>query len=747
MINFKNYLVEEAKGKKLTHLIHTPDYVIHGDGDENRHEGVRIAAGQLKGLSDKLLGRNNSINATTKFDGAPSVVYGNHPETGQFFVGTKGVFNKNPKLAFSHEDIDKHYGHAPGLAAKMHEAFDHLQKIMPRKGGVYQGDLKFGSGDLKRSKGMVSWRPNTLEYSAPENSAEGQSAKNAKIGFVTHTEYGGGKSLESMSARPLNPKKRAEFQSHPDVYHIDPTITINPSNYTPEEQTAFANHMENARRTYAAMKPEDMDALSGHGMSLERHINQMVRSGGTPSVEGYIDSLNAAHQKDVDSVKTQAAKDRKIQAHGAVIDHIARNQRAFKKALELHGHLTNATQVLNGVMAKNSPFTHTVNGEATGPEGAVVYDKEGNSSKIIDRGPKGFANLNLSGMGAVSQAKAARQQVNEENQTGSHGVIIGGFSPYTIAHDELHKTMKQGGHKTTNIYTTQSSARPIPTGNKVSYIKTAVGPDTHVDSTKTPFHALSDMHSRGLRGSVTVYGGSDRAGMVDQLKKYNGVSAKHGHYKFDDIKFQQVGGSRSDDAKGLAGISGTKARAAKSPEELKRFLPKANHPQAEQIFKDIHSIKEDMDYDDEERRQTAMKAPETKFSSFMKQNTPLGTVDELGSALHQGRYKDAILPAAKLGTLAIPNAKLGMLAGGAVGAAEIAREKLKENTTGSVGGLGFNTGNPAADGNAIQQYIDTNGALAKDDENGNLIKMHNDLHAPLGFKEFDPKKDLAKGKK
>jgi flagellum-specific peptidoglycan hydrolase FlgJ len=73
--------------------------------------------------------------------------------------------------------------------------------------------------------------------------------------------------------------------------------------------------------------------------------------------------------------------------------------------------------------------------------------------------------------------------------------------------------------------------------------------------------------------------------------------------------------------------------------------------------------------------------------------------------------------------------------------------KIDENTTGSVGGLGFNTGNPAADANALQQYIDTNGALAKDDENGNLIKMHNALHAPLGFKEFDPKKDLAKGKK
>ena len=78
---------------------------------------------------------------------------------------------------------------------------------------------------------------------------------------------------------------------------------------------------------------------------------------------------------------------------------------------------------------------------------------------------------------------------------------------------------------------------------------------------------------------------------------------------------------------------------------------------------------------------------------------------------------------------------------------DVAGQLKEETTTSSVGGLGFNTGNPAADSSAIQQYQDTNGTLAKDDENGNLIKTHNNLHAPLGFKEFDPKKDLAKGKK
>jgi len=207
---------------------------------------------------------------------------------------------------------------------------------------------------------------------------------------------------------------------------------------TTEEQKAYLGHMENARRTYAAMKPEDMDALQGHGMTLERHVNQMVRNGGAPSVQGYMDSLTAAHQKDVDSVKTQAAKDRKIQAHAALMDHITKNQKAFGKSLELHGHLTNATHVLNGVMAKNSPFMHTVNGEATGPEGAVVVDKQGNSSKIIDRGPEGFAAKNLTGMGKIAQSGDYCRD-DAAGRVGTYWPLLVYDCPY--AHYNAHKPL------------------------------------------------------------------------------------------------------------------------------------------------------------------------------------------------------------------------------------------------------------------------------------------------------------------
>jgi hypothetical protein len=56
------------------------------------------------------------------------------------------------------------------------------------------------------------------------------------------------------------------------------------------------------------------------------------------------------------------------------------------------------------------------------------------------------------------------------------------------------------------------------------------------------------------------------------------------------------------------------------------------------------------------------------------------------------------------------------------------KKKLKEDTsTGSVGGLGFNTGNPASDDVNTLSYVGIN-SLESDKENGNLVKMIQSLH-------------------
>ena len=51
-------------------------------------------------------GSGSKLNVTVKWDGAPAIFAGPHPETGKFFVAKKSLFNKTPKFYHTDEEID-----------------------------------------------------------------------------------------------------------------------------------------------------------------------------------------------------------------------------------------------------------------------------------------------------------------------------------------------------------------------------------------------------------------------------------------------------------------------------------------------------------------------------------------------------------------------------------------------------------------------------------------------------------------
>lgn len=86
------------------HLEHLEDELI------NFGYGGYVASKDLiQNFIDELGGRpTGRVTVTTKWDGAPAIVCGIDPESKQFFVGTKSVFNKKePKVNFTEEDIEK----------------------------------------------------------------------------------------------------------------------------------------------------------------------------------------------------------------------------------------------------------------------------------------------------------------------------------------------------------------------------------------------------------------------------------------------------------------------------------------------------------------------------------------------------------------------------------------------------------------------------------------------------------------
>ena len=397
VLSFNTFLTEETEdtgsGKKLKHLTHLEDMPIHGG-----HEGVSAAGEMLDNAHKALLGKKTDTHISTKYDGAPSVVFGYHPKNGRFFVASKSAFNKTPKINYTDKDIDDNHGHAPGLVSKLKDALHHLPKISPKQ-GVYQGDVMYSKKDVESDKGKFHFQPNTVKYSVDRDTHQGKAIRNAKFGLVVHTKYKG-KNLEDMEATPH--VDRENFAHHPDVHNIDPTVKFDSSKYTPEKQKEFMNHMENAKKTYSKMKPEAFDAIKGHEADLESHINDMVRKDGKPSHEGYMNHLTAKHQKDIDKLKTDAAKEKKRQALAQKLQHVQDNKEHFNKVLELHHHLQKAKDTLTSVMSQHSDFEHSIAGQKTGPEGFVAHNK-GNMAKFVNRSE--FSKMNLLGYGAISGKK------------------------------------------------------------------------------------------------------------------------------------------------------------------------------------------------------------------------------------------------------------------------------------------------------------------------------------------------------
>ena len=130
-----------------------------------------------------------------KIDGCPAIVWGTDPECGQFFVGTKSVFNKVKKMiCHSHDEIDILYADKDELADKLHYCLDAL----PHTEHIYQGDLiGLGGDDL--------YQPNTIGYLFPDVITH-------DVIVAPHTEYiVEGDTLVDTVAIPLDHKLESTY--------------------------------------------------------------------------------------------------------------------------------------------------------------------------------------------------------------------------------------------------------------------------------------------------------------------------------------------------------------------------------------------------------------------------------------------------------------------------------------------------------------------------------------------------------
>jgi hypothetical protein len=568
MLGFRDFLTEGApaeEGAKLKHITHLEDRpIMHGS------DGFDHATGSLMDTHRHLLSGRNNNKLTMKYDGSPSIVYGHHPETGKFFVASKSAFNKNPKLNYTPEDVEKNHGHAPGLVEKLKAGLEHLPKIAPKQ-GVYQGDVMFTKPDVQKNKdGSASFTPNTITYSTKGERAE--AIKKSKVGVVTHTKYEGS-TLSNMNA--TSNVNEGDFGNHPDVFHHTATYDASKVKYGKDLQDKFnenltaaknIHHSSTSKKMYAAIERHGGD--SGH---LATYINQTVRTGETPSSDGFKNHVSEQLKKKFDKIKTPAKKQEIMNDAGAQLAHIDKNKDHYDNLLKMHGHLQSAKNALVSAMESNEGnYAHSINGVASKPEGFVNnYTHNGvtEPTKFVNRAE--FARQNL--------LKSRGAPKSDENH---HVMAYGRMNPPTAGHEEVVKTIKDkakevgGGHTLilSHSHNTKDGKNPLDPETKLKHARNAFpGTNIEVASKEKPTvlqHAAA-LHAQGVT-HLHFVGGSDRKPMYDLLKKYNGVAGAHGNYNFKDITFSSSG-ERDENAKGVAGISGTKLRELASSGKKEEF--------------------------------------------------------------------------------------------------------------------------------------------------------------------------------
>ena len=157
---------------------------------------------------------------SVKIDGSPAIVWGTNPATGNFFVGTKSVFNKvKIKINESHEDIDTN--HQGNVATILHKCFDNL----PFLPGIYQGDfIGFGGKD--------HYTPNTITYYFDE-------VIDAEIIIAPHTYYEAKDDLRNAVVKPY------EFDLRDTEYTkwVKPEVSISDKRDSIIERCQFARQI------------------------------------------------------------------------------------------------------------------------------------------------------------------------------------------------------------------------------------------------------------------------------------------------------------------------------------------------------------------------------------------------------------------------------------------------------------------------------------------------------------------------
>jgi len=402
MIKFGTYLFED----KNTHLEHLEDEIIN-----NGLKGAKTAVRFLNSLRDMLNGTGKgSTDVTVKWDGAPAVFAGVNPENGKFFVATKSLFNKTPKINYTNADIASNHG-SEGPTDKLKVALKHLPKLGMK--GIFQGDIMFTKEDLVEEDvdGVMSvvFTPNTISYAVPTDSKLASTIRKASIGVVWHTSYSG-KTIKGLKASfGVDSSKftttKSVWSEDASVKNVSKVAGLKKSGI--KQLDAKINQVKGAIKKAGGFfnvlaKEKTILSLGGQ---LKIFFNSKIREGTQLSDakklviefnKYYVDRMT----KEIASKKREDTKKKFKKIQDAATKELRKYKTEIYFAFATYLAIKEAKMIVVDQLNKIEgigTFLKTPKGfEVTAPEGYVAINaKSGKAIKLVDRLGFSYANFTL----------------------------------------------------------------------------------------------------------------------------------------------------------------------------------------------------------------------------------------------------------------------------------------------------------------------------------------------------------------
>jgi len=397
MKNFKLYyehyqLIEEAT-KANTHLTHLEELIL-----TKGEAGYGTARGFITDLLSHLQGKSKrKVNTSVKWDGAPAIFAGKHPDTGKFFVGTKSIFNREPKINYTDNDIEMNHGHAPGLADKLKKALKYLPKLGIK--GILQGDFMFDTSMIGKETidGVphYTFKPNTIKYAVETDSKLGQEIANSVFGIVFHTGYN---DLDSPPQYGINVKglKKVPGVWVDDAVFTDTTGTVT---LTKDESKQVKDLVKTADSIKVKYKDLPLDLMN-------IYVNSEIQQGkfledAEMSFNGFVDWFKSRMSKEIEKRKSKAGKLKVEESFKKKLAEIQQSKDNVVNIFKISRLLSQAKQIFvnkyNNATYNTKHFLDNEDGtlKVTAPEGYVAVSKAGGAVKLVDR--LEFSRANFSG--------------------------------------------------------------------------------------------------------------------------------------------------------------------------------------------------------------------------------------------------------------------------------------------------------------------------------------------------------------